>query len=146
MDWTNFVNVTDTNEQVFYYSFKQNAYLVLDSSDPPTKTTLTPRPPLLLFTKVSVHSKTTSRPKSFANVLHDPEWGEPARSELTSILEIKMPSSASIPNFPVNKSVNDVQQDEELFAGLDRLVNVSMLSIVAFIDYKPYLSHNRSFF
>jgi hypothetical protein len=78
--------VTDTNEQVYYYSFKQNAYLVFDSSDPlpqdryDSSAAATPLHEGFRAIKDIV-------PKSFAKALLDPELGEPVRSELNTIIK-----------------------------------------------------------
>ena len=87
VDWTNFVNATDTNDQVYYYSFKQNAYLAFDSSDPPPPdyhTSLTADSPIYKGYRAIIRENV---PKSFAKALLDPEWGDPARSELNTIVE-----------------------------------------------------------
>jgi len=86
VDWTNFVNGTDTSEQVYYYSFKQNSYLVFDSSDPQP-----PERPASSTDTTPIHEGfraiKDNVPKSFAKALLDPEWGEPARSEFNTIVE-----------------------------------------------------------
>jgi hypothetical protein len=85
-DWTNFFNATDTNNQVYYYFFKQNAYLVFDSSDPPPPdyhTSSTADSPI----HEGYRAIGDNVPKSFAKALLDPEWVDPARSELHTIVK-----------------------------------------------------------
>jgi hypothetical protein len=86
VDWTNYVNSTDTNNQVYYYSFKQNAYLVFDSFDPPPPdyhTSSTADSPI----HEGYRANRDNVPKSFAKAVLDPKWGDPARSELHTIVE-----------------------------------------------------------
>ena len=86
VDWTNFVNATDTNNQVYYYSFKQNAYLVFDSSDPPPPdyhTSSTANSPI----HEGYRAIRDNVSKSFAKALLDPEWVDSARSELHTIVK-----------------------------------------------------------
>ena len=87
VDWTNFVNVTDTNEQVYYYSFKQNAYLVFDSSDPLPQDRSDSSAAAATPLHEGFRAIKDNVPKSFAKALLDPEWGEPARSELNTIVK-----------------------------------------------------------
>ncbi len=89
VDWTNLVQDTDINNEEYNFSFKQNAYLVFDSSDQ--------IPNDRSDSSSAAHSPTTTHegfraikvnvPKTFAKALIDPEWGEPARSELNTIVE-----------------------------------------------------------
>ena len=92
VDWTNLVQDTDINDDVYYFSFKQNAYLVFDSSDQiPNDRSDSSSADHSPTTHESFRAIKVNVPKTFAKALIDPEWGEPARSELNTIVEENSP-------------------------------------------------------
>ena len=75
--------MTDTNEQVYFYSFKQNAYLLFDSSDPLPQD----RSDSSAALREDFHAIEDNVPKSFVKAFLDTEWDTPARSKLNTIVE-----------------------------------------------------------
>ena len=75
--------MTDTNEQVYFYSFKQNAYLLFDSSDPLPQD----RADSSAALREDFHAIEDNVPKSFVKAFLDTEWDAPARSKLNTIVE-----------------------------------------------------------